>query len=162
MFGAAEGVLSAGRAGPTTPGRAARASRKPRSTAIRRPASGSRPTLEKRRWSVFDDLWRAGRVGAADAGRHDPGRAAGQFLPQRAAGRPGIRKLTERYNEYLKEQEKLLAEGKLDEAERGRVEFQRNIMTKYVGAPLLGAFSVAAGASMIGARLSGATVSACR
>ncbi|MFM8395945.1 MAG: hypothetical protein ACKOB4_18655, partial [Acidobacteriota bacterium] len=31
-------------------------------------------------------------------------------------------------------------------------------MTKYVGAPLLGAFSVAAGATMIGAAFSGATV----
>ncbi len=69
----------------------------------------------------------------------------------------GIRKLTEKYDEYLKEQERMLAEGKLDEAERGRIEFQRNL-TKYVGAPLLGAFSVAAGASMIGAALSGATV----
>jgi hypothetical protein len=69
----------------------------------------------------------------------------------------GLRKLTERYDEYLKEQERMLAEGKLDEAERSRIEFQRNL-TKYVGAPLLGAFSVAAGASMIGAAFSGATV----
>ena len=69
----------------------------------------------------------------------------------------GIRKLTEKYDGYLKEQERLLAEGKLDDAERSRIEFQRN-MTKYVGAPLLGAFSVAAGASMIGAAFSGATV----
>jgi hypothetical protein len=69
----------------------------------------------------------------------------------------GMRKLTERYNEYLKEQERLLAEGKLDEAERSRIEFQRK-MTKYVGAPLLGAFSMAAGASLIGAAFSGATV----
>jgi hypothetical protein len=69
----------------------------------------------------------------------------------------GVRKLTEKYNEYLKSQEKLLAEGKLDEADRTRIEFQRNL-TKYVGAPLLGAFSVAAGASLIGAAFSGATV----
>ena len=69
----------------------------------------------------------------------------------------GLRKLTEKYNDYLKEQERMLAEGKLDESERGRVEFQRNL-TKYVGAPLLGAFSVAAGASLIGAAFSGATV----
>jgi hypothetical protein len=69
----------------------------------------------------------------------------------------GIRKLTEKYHDYLKDQEKLLAEGKLDEAERSKIEFQRNL-TKYVGAPLLGAFSVAAGASMIGAAFSGATV----
>lgn len=69
----------------------------------------------------------------------------------------GLRKLTEKYDEYLKNQEKLIAEGKLDDAERSRVEFQRN-MTKYVGAPLLGAFSIAAGATLIGASLSGATV----
>jgi hypothetical protein len=82
---------------------------------------------------------------------------AGNWFFNSAMPIVGIRKLTEKYNEYLKEQEKLLAEGKLDEAERGRVEFQRNL-TKYVGAPLLGAFSVAAGASMIGAAFSGATV----
>ncbi len=69
----------------------------------------------------------------------------------------GLRKLTESYTDFLKEQEKRLANGELDEAERGRLEFQRN-MTKYVGAPLLGAFSMAAGASMIGGAFSGATV----
>lgn len=83
--------------------------------------------------------------------------ATGNWFFNSAMPIVGVRKLTEKYNEYLKEQEKLLAEGKLDEAERGRVEFQRNL-TKYVGAPLLGAFSVAAGASMIGAAFSGATV----
>ena len=40
-----------------------------------------------------------------------------------------------------------MPQGQLDEAERKRVEFQRN-MTKYVGAPLLGAVSCAAGAAM--------------
>ena len=69
----------------------------------------------------------------------------------------GLRKLTESYTDFLKEQEKRLANGELDEAERGRLEFQRN-MTKYVGAPLLGAFSMAAGATMIGSAFSGATV----
>jgi hypothetical protein len=83
--------------------------------------------------------------------------ASGHWFFHSALPIVGIRKLTEKYNDYLKEQEKMLAEGKLDEAERGRIEFQRN-MTKYVGAPLLGAFSVAAGASMIGAAFSGATV----
>lgn len=82
---------------------------------------------------------------------------AGNWFFNSALPIVGIRKLTEKYNEYLKEQERLLAEGKLDEAERGRIEFQRNL-TKYVGAPLLGTFSVAAGASMIGAAFSGATV----
>jgi hypothetical protein len=69
----------------------------------------------------------------------------------------GLRKLTERYNDYLKEQEARLARGEIEEAERASLEFQRNL-TKYVGAPLLGAFSVAAGATMIGAAFSGATV----
>src|SRR5215813_2656639 len=66
--------------------------------------------------------------------------AANNWLLHSALPIVGVRKLTEKYNDYLKEQEKMLAEGKLDEAERGRVEFQRNL-TKYVGAPLLGAFS---------------------
>jgi hypothetical protein len=83
--------------------------------------------------------------------------AANNWLFHSALPIVGLRKLTEKYNDYLKEQEKMLAEGKLDEAERGRIEFQRNL-TKYVGAPLLGVFSVAAGASLIGAAFSGATV----
>jgi hypothetical protein len=69
----------------------------------------------------------------------------------------GLRKLTEKYDAHLKEQERMLAEGKLDEAQASRLQFERN-MTKYVGAPLLGAFSVAAGATMISAAFSGATV----
>jgi hypothetical protein len=85
--------------------------------------------------------------------------AAGNWFFHSALPIVGIRKLTEKYNDYLRTQEKLLAEGKLDEAERSKIEFQRNL-TKYVGAPLLGAFSVAAGASMIGAAFSGATVTA--
>src|SRR6267154_1158364 len=53
--------------------------------------------------------------------------------------------------------------GELSEAERERVEFQRKI-TKYVGAPLLGAFSCAAGAVMFAqianpAGLTGAPIS---
>jgi hypothetical protein len=83
--------------------------------------------------------------------------AAGNWFFHSALPIIGMRKLTERYNQYLKEQEQLLADGKLDEAERSRIEFQRNL-TKYVGAPLLGAFSMAAGASLIGAAFSGATV----
>jgi hypothetical protein len=59
----------------------------------------------------------------------------------------GARKLSERFNDYVRKQEELIAAGELDEAERKRVEFQRNI-TKYVGAPLLGAVSCAAGAAM--------------
>ena len=59
----------------------------------------------------------------------------------------GARKLSEKFDDYLRKQEELIAAGQLDEAERKRVEFQRNI-TKYVGAPLLGALSCAAGAAM--------------
>src|SRR5258706_9395836 len=57
----------------------------------------------------------------------------------------GMKKASEKFDEYLKNQEARIAAGELDEAERERVEVQRKI-TKYVGAPLLGAFSCAAGA----------------
>ncbi len=83
--------------------------------------------------------------------------AAGNWFFHSALPIVGMRKLTEKYTDYLKKQEKLLAEGQLEEAERSRIEFQRK-MVKYVGAPLLGAFSMAAGASLIGAAFSGATV----
>jgi len=59
----------------------------------------------------------------------------------------GIRKLGEKFDGYLRKQEELIANGELSEAEQKRVEFERNV-TKYVGAPLLGAFSCAAGAAM--------------
>jgi hypothetical protein len=59
----------------------------------------------------------------------------------------GLKKVSEKFDEYLKKQEARIAAGELNEAERERVEFQRKI-AKYVGAPLLGAFSCAAGAAM--------------
>jgi len=59
----------------------------------------------------------------------------------------GLKKASDKFDAYLRQQEELIALGQLDEAERERVEFQRKI-TKYVGAPLLGAFSCAAGAAM--------------
>jgi hypothetical protein len=59
----------------------------------------------------------------------------------------GLKKASDKFDSYLKKQEELIAAGQLSEAERERVEFQRKI-TKYVGAPLLGAFSCAAGAAM--------------
>jgi hypothetical protein len=83
--------------------------------------------------------------------------AAGHWFFHSALPIVGIRKVTERYTAYLKEQEARIANGELDEAERARVEFQHNL-TKYVGAPLLGAFSVAAGATLIASAFSGATV----
>lgn len=69
----------------------------------------------------------------------------------------GVRKLSEMFDSYLRKQEELIASGQLDDAERKRVEFQRN-MTKYVGAPLLGAFSCAAGAAMFAQILQPASV----
>ena len=59
----------------------------------------------------------------------------------------GMRKASEKFDNYLKKQEELIGRGELDEAAQQRVEFERKI-AKYVGAPLLGAFSCAAGAAM--------------
>lgn len=59
----------------------------------------------------------------------------------------GLRKISEKYDDYLRQRETLIAEGDLTEAERKRVEFERKIV-KHVGAPLLGAFSCAAGVAM--------------
>jgi len=59
----------------------------------------------------------------------------------------GLQKASEKFDSYLKKQEELIRTGELSEAQQQRVEFERNI-TKYVGAPLLGAFSCAAGAAM--------------
>jgi hypothetical protein len=59
----------------------------------------------------------------------------------------GLQKASEKFDNYLKKQEQLIARGELDEAAQQRVEFERKI-AKYVGAPLLGAFSCAAGAAM--------------
>jgi ElaB/YqjD/DUF883 family membrane-anchored ribosome-binding protein len=75
----------------------------------------------------------------------------------------GLKKASEKFDEYLKKQEARIAAGELDEAARERVEFQRK-MAKYVGAPLLGAFSCAMGATMFAqivnpAGLTGAPVS---
>jgi hypothetical protein len=58
-----------------------------------------------------------------------------------------LRKVSEKFDGYLKEQEELAARGDLAEAAERRAEFERKIV-KYVGAPLLGAFSCAAGAAM--------------
>lgn len=59
----------------------------------------------------------------------------------------GLRKISEKYDKYLRERETLVASNDLTEAERKRVEFERKIV-KHVGAPLLGAFSCAAGVAM--------------
>lgn len=59
----------------------------------------------------------------------------------------GLRKASEKFDGYLRKQETLIANGELTKAEQERLEFERKIV-KYVGAPLLGAFSCAAGAAM--------------
>lgn len=74
----------------------------------------------------------------------------------------GLRRLLELYLAHLREQEHLLAEGRMPEAERARLAFQRDI-ARYVGAPLLGVFSVTLGGTLIAeslspARLSGAPI----
>ena len=73
---------------------------------------------------------------------------AGSWLFHSAIVPYGLRKLSEKYEVYLKRQEELLRDGKLTEAEASRVKFERDA-AKYVGAPLLGAFSVAAGAGLV-------------
>src|SRR5919201_1859133 len=58
-----------------------------------------------------------------------------------------VRRLGKKFDGYLRERERLVAAGELDEAERKRLEFERK-MVRYVGAPLLGAFSCAAGVAI--------------
>lgn len=58
-----------------------------------------------------------------------------------------LRKAGEKFDGYLRERERLISEGELETAERERIEFERKIV-RYVGAPLLGAFSCAAGMAM--------------
>jgi hypothetical protein len=82
---------------------------------------------------------------------------AGNWLFHSAVLPYGLRKLSEKYEAYIKRQEELIKEGKLDEAERARVKFQRDA-AKYVGAPLLGAFSVAAGAGLMYEAFTGGVV----
>lgn len=59
----------------------------------------------------------------------------------------GLRKVSEKFDGYLRKQEELISRGELTEAQQQRAEFERKVV-KYVGAPLLGAFSCAAGAAM--------------
>lgn len=58
-----------------------------------------------------------------------------------------VKKISEQFTGYLEDQEKLIKDGELTKAEAERIEFERDIV-KYVGAPLLGAFSCGAGAMM--------------
>ncbi|HKV42675.1 MAG TPA: hypothetical protein VJX67_25975, partial [Blastocatellia bacterium] len=82
---------------------------------------------------------------------------AGNWLFHSALVPYGLRKLSQKYEAYLRRQEELLLDGKLDEASQSRVKFERDL-AKYAGAPLLGAFSIAAGAGLISEALTGGTV----
>ncbi len=54
----------------------------------------------------------------------------------------------EQFQTYLKNQEELINRGELTQAEAEKIQFERDI-AKYVGAPLLGAFSFASGAVLM-------------
>src|ERR1700754_750720 len=82
---------------------------------------------------------------------------AGSWLFHSALAPYGLRKLAERYEKFLNKQEALIREGKLSDAEAARVKFQRDA-AKYVGAPLLGAFSIAAGAGLVAEAFTGGAV----
>lgn len=58
-----------------------------------------------------------------------------------------VKKVSEQFTNYLESQEELVKKGDLTKAEAERAQFEREIV-KYVGAPLLGAFSFGAGAMM--------------
>jgi hypothetical protein len=59
----------------------------------------------------------------------------------------GLKKASEQFEKYLTKREELIKNGDLPQAEAERIKFERDV-AKYVGAPLLGAFSYAAGAAM--------------
>jgi ElaB/YqjD/DUF883 family membrane-anchored ribosome-binding protein len=59
-----------------------------------------------------------------------------------------IKKAGDQFQTYLKNQDELIQKGDLTKAEAERMQFERDI-AKYVGAPLLGAFSFASGAVML-------------
>lgn len=59
-----------------------------------------------------------------------------------------VKKLGESFNDYLKMQERKIADGNVDEAKAERIKFEADIARR-LGAPLLGAFSFASGAVMM-------------
>jgi len=59
-----------------------------------------------------------------------------------------VKKLGESFNDYLKMQERKIAEGNMDEAKADRIKFEADIARR-IGAPMLGAFSFASGAVMM-------------
>jgi len=59
-----------------------------------------------------------------------------------------VQKAGEQFQTYLKNQDELAGKGELTQAETERIKFERDI-AKFIGAPLLGAFSFASGAVLM-------------
>ncbi len=59
-----------------------------------------------------------------------------------------VKKAAEQFQGHLKNQDELVKNGELTQAEAEKIQFERDI-AKYIGAPLLGAFSFASGAMMM-------------
>ena len=59
-----------------------------------------------------------------------------------------VKQASKLFTNYLDDQKKFIDSGDLSEAENERIKFERDV-TKYFGAPLLGAFSFASGAVMM-------------
>lgn len=68
-----------------------------------------------------------------------------------------VQKIGRLFTSYLKDQEELLKKGELSKAEAERIQFERDI-AKRIGAPLLGAFSIASGAVLMTSVLNPKTV----
>lgn len=59
-----------------------------------------------------------------------------------------VQKISDQFNNYLKDQQELINKGELSKAEAERIQFERDIV-KRIGAPLLGSFSFATGAVLM-------------
>ena len=59
-----------------------------------------------------------------------------------------VQKASEQFQSYLKNQDELIKKGELSQAQAEKIQFERDI-AKYVGAPLLGAYSFASGAVLM-------------
>lgn len=59
-----------------------------------------------------------------------------------------VKVMAQQFNGYLSRREELIEKGRLSEADAERIKFERDI-ARYVGAPMLGAFSFASGAVMM-------------
>ena len=114
-------------------------------------ANNSISGLTKAAAWTFENPWKAAGAGVSVLFGLRLGSAVPflttHWLPNSALPVWGLKKASDQFNEYLTRQEELIQKGELSEAEAERVRFERDI-AKYVGAPLLGAFSCAAGAAM--------------